>query len=1025
MNNKLIVVLGMHRSGTSAITRGLQVFGANLGERIMPPAEGNNTKGFWEDIDLNALNIEMLKCINSDWFHLAAIESSSIEILHKQGFFIRAVELIQQKLNEITNFAFKDPRVAKLLPFWKTVFEHCNLEVSYVIAIRHPLSVVKSLENRDGIEAGPAYLLLLEHVLTSLIYSTNNKRVLVDYDRLLEAPDYELNRVATHLDLKIDFTELQNYKTAFLDEGLRHTVYSLNELSRDDACPPIVKEIYSTILKAASDSISMSELEPKVIQWANEFERLQSSLHLIDKISQQKTNANQVITQQNIQIDHLNHSVADQLTKTTLLNQAITERDGQIASLNQSIAERDGQIASVNQSVAERDAQIANLNQSVAERDYLINEIYKSTSWKATRLMRIAGYQVKRVQSATRLIAPAIKKGGGFKKTVYKAFLLYKRDGFTGIKSGFRFVARNGQVIPAAGSAEFDRNDYAEWIRRYDTLTNEMRANIKHSIGGFVTKPVISVLMPTYNPKAEWLVAAIESVRNQIYPNWELCIADDASTNPAAREVLEDYVKKDSRIKVVFREQNGHISAASNSALEVCTGDWVALLDHDDLLSEHALYWVADAINQHSDIQLIYSDEDKTDESGRRFDPYFKCDWNLDLFYSHNLITHLGVYSTKLIKQVNGFEIGLEGAQDYDLALRCIEHINPAQIHHIPRVLYHWRVHAESTALASDAKPYAMLAGEKALNQHLQRKGIEAKAELVGHGFRVHYNLPSHKPKVTLIIPTRNGLNLIRTCVESILKKTTYTNYEILIIDNGSDDPEVLSFFEEAKTDIRVKVVVDNGPFNYSALNNAAVKLAQGTFIGLLNNDLEVISPNWLSEMVSIALQPKVGAVGARLWYPNETLQHGGVIVGIGGWAGHSHKGYSKGHNGYVGRMSLISGFTAVTGACLIVNKMIFEQVGGLNETELKIACNDVDLCLRLVEAGYRNVWTPYAELYHHESATRGFEDTPEKQSRFREEVQYMHRRWGTMLVNDPAYSYNLTLDYEDFSLAWPPRINS
>ena len=737
------------------------------------------------------------------------------------------------------------------------------------------------------------------------------------------------------------------------------------------------------------------------------------------------TNDLLIISKKNEEISIINQTVAERDAHIENLNQVVAERDANVENLNQVVAERDANVECLNQAVAERDGQIAILTHSIAEREHLISAIYKSTSWKATRLMRVAGYQVKRVQSATRLISPAIKKGGGFKKTAYKAFQLYKRDGFTGIKSGFRFVAKSGQVIPAAGSAEFDRNDYAEWIRRYDTLTNEMRENIKHSIGGLVTKPLISVLMPTYNPKAEWLVAAIESVRNQIYPNWELCIADDASTNPAVREILEDYVKKDSRIKVVFREQNGHISAASNSALEVCIGEWIALLDHDDLLSEHALYWVAEAINQHSDIQLIYSDEDKTDDSGRRFDPYFKCDWNLDLFYSHNLITHLGVYSATLIKQVNGFEIGLEGSQDYDLALRCIEHINSTQIHHIPRVLYHWRVHAESTASASDAKPYALLAGQKALNQHLQRKGIEAKAELVDHGYRVHYALPINQPKVSLIIPTRNGLNLIRTCVESILKKTTYTNYEILIIDNGSDDPEVLRFFEQAKTDERVKVVVDNRPFNYSTLNNAAVKLAQGTLIGLLNNDLEVISPNWLSEMVSIALQPKVGAVGARLWYPNETLQHGGVILGVGGVggvAGHAHKSLPRGQNGYFARAKLIQSLSAVTAACLIIKKSTYLQVKGLDETNLKIAFNDVDFCLRVREAGYRNVWTPYAELYHHESATRGFEDTPEKQKRFSDEVLYMQKTWGNILVIDPAYSPNLTLDHEDFSYAWPPR---
>ena len=274
-----------------------------------------------------------------------------------------------------------------------------------------------------------------------------------------------------------------------------------------------------------------------------------------------------------------------------------------------------------------------------------------------------------------------------------------------------------------------------------------------------------------------------------------------------------------------------------------------------------------------------------------------------------------------------------------------------------------------------------------------------------------------------MIIPTRNGLQLTRQCIESIVEKTTYPDYEIIVIDNGSDDPDTLRYFETLKADDRIRVIRDERPFNYSALNNAGVKQAHGDIIGLLNNDLEVISPEWLTEMVSHALRPEVGAVGARLWYPDDTLQHGGVILGIGGWAGHAHKGFSKGSPGYVGRMSLISDFSAVTAACLVVQKKRFEAVGGLNETELQVACNDVDLCLRLREAGYRNVFTPYADLYHHESATRGFEDTPEKKARFEKERQYMIQRWGSVMSNDPAYNPNLTLDHEDFSLAWPPRV--
>ena len=564
---------------------------------------------------------------------------------------------------------------------------------------------------------------------------------------------------------------------------------------------------------------------------------------------------------------------------------------------------------------------------------------------------------------------------------------------------------------------------YPGWIKEFETLTATTRAPLSAHFELFKTWPLISVVMPVYNPSPTWLEEAIGSVQAQIYPHWELCIADDASTDPAIRTLLERHAQEDERIKLVFRDKNGHISAASNSALALARGEWVALLDHDDVLAENALFWVADAINKHPACRLIYSDEDKIDEVGIRSDPYFKCDWNQDLFYSQNVFSHLGVYQINLVREVGGFRAGLEGSQDYDLALRCIERISPSQIHHIPLVLYHWRIHADSTAHTPDAKPYAMVAGERALNEHLARCGVAATAESVGYGYRVRFALPEQLPLVSLIIPTRNGLKLLRQCVESILTKTTYFNYEIIIVDNGSDDRATLRYLEELDARPDVRVLRDAQPFNYSALNNAAVEVARGEVIGLINNDVEVINGDWLTEMVSHAMRPEIGAVGARLWYSDDTLQHAGVVLGIHGVAGHVHRFLPRGNVGYCGRAALIQSFSAVTGACLVVRKSSYEAVGGLNEVDLQVACNDIDFCLKLREAGFRNLWTPYAELYHHESSSRGHDDTPEKLARSAREVAYMETRWGALLLNDPAYSPNLTLDAEDFSLAWPPRL--
>jgi len=652
-----------------------------------------------------------------------------------------------------------------------------------------------------------------------------------------------------------------------------------------------------------------------------------------------------------------------------------------------------------------------------------LHAVLTSSSWRLTKGYRQLGMYAKRIrqryrqlQKLRKALAPLVAGQGvdGYKTLLKKAHSVYRRGGLGGLKQALV------QAIPRA----MRNNDYLEWVRCYDRLDDEQRTKMRQRIEAMAVKPLISVIMPTYNPNPEWLSEAIESVRKQIYPNWELCIADDCSSDPGIRPLLERFAASDPRIKVVYRERNGHISAASNSALELASGDWIALMDHDDLLPAHALYWVAEAINEHPEARLIYSDEDKIDVGGQRSSPYFKCDWNRDLFYSHNLITHLGVYSASLIREVNGFRIGFEGAQDYDLALRCIERIAPEQIHHIPRVLYHWRIHSDSTAAFGEAKPYAQQAGEKALKEHLLRLGIDAQVESVELGYRVRYALPAEPPLVSLIIPTRNGLALIRQCIESIREKTTYPNYEILVVDNGSDEPEVLEYFDTLASEPRIRIIRDDRPFNYSQLNNSAVALAEGEVLGLLNNDIEVISPDWLSEMVSHALRPGVGAVGAKLYYPDGTLQHGGIILGLGGCAGHAHKGFPGDSPGYYGRMCLISGFSAVTAACLVIKKSRYEEVGGLNEEDLTVAFNDVDFCLKLREAGYQNVWTPYAELIHHESVSRGYEDTPEKQARFASEVEYIQRRWGQLLDADPAYSPNLTLSFEDFSYAWPPRVD-
>ncbi len=563
---------------------------------------------------------------------------------------------------------------------------------------------------------------------------------------------------------------------------------------------------------------------------------------------------------------------------------------------------------------------------------------------------------------------------------------------------------------------------YSVW-QIFNELNSGDLAEVKKHLQGLPLQPLISIVMPTYNSNLQWLNEAIESIRKQPYENWELCIADDASSQKDVKPFLTEWAQRDSRIKIVLRHQNGHISEASNSALEIATGEWIALFDHDDLFHPFALYWIIKTINQNPNAQLIYSDEDKIDENNNRHAPYFKPNWNYDLFLSQNCFSHLGLIRRELANKIGGFRKGFEGSQDHDLILRAIEQIDGIQIVHIPKILYHWRVHADSTAKSAESKPYAAIAGENAISEHLLRKGRKAEVSFEGYGYRVKYALPNPAPLVSLIIPTRNGLSLLRQCIESIIDKTIYNNYEFIIVDNGSDDPATLDYLEQLKNKVNFKILRDDSPFNYSRLNNLAVREARGDIIGLINNDIEVIEPDWLGEMVAHALRPEVGAVGAKLLFPNNTLQHGGVLLGVGGVANHAHLNLPATHHGYFSRMSVIQQFSAVTAACLIVRKAVYDETGGLDEKNLTVAFNDVDFCIRLTKLGYKNVWTPYALLYHHESATRGEDITPEKRERFLREVNYMMNTWGKEFVNDPAYNPNLNLDFPNFALSTKQRL--
>ncbi|MHC9035426.1 glycosyltransferase family 2 protein, partial [Cobetia marina] len=494
------------------------------------------------------------------------------------------------------------------------------------------------------------------------------------------------------------------------------------------------------------------------------------------------------------------------------------------------------------------------------------------------------------------------------------------------------------------------QGDYLEWIKRHELPVTETP---------LVRMPLVSVLVPVYRPDINDFRDCVESVLGQSYRNLELCLVDDASCSAELSTLLEEYRQRDGRVRVIVHDQNLHISHASNTALAHANGDYVALLDHDDVLAEQALYLMVQAIQQSPDAVVVYSDEDKLEEQGRRHDPHFKSGWNPDLLLSQNYISHLGMYLTERVRQVGGFRAGVEGSQDHDLVLRVTHGLKSTQVVHVPRVLYHWRAGKGSTALDSGEKDYTSQAGLKAVQDYLAEHYAHASVSLgsLPNTYRVNWPVIG-KPLVSLIVPTRDGVDILKPCVEALLERTHYRHFELLILDNQSTCEKTLAFMQEvSQRDSRVRVLQWDHPFNYSAINNFGVSESRGEIIGLINNDIEPINADWLDEMVGQVQREEIGCVGAKLYYPNNTVQHAGVILGIGGVAGHAHKYFHRNEAGYFSRLMLPQNFSAVTAACLLVRREVFLEVGGLNAEHLAVAYNDVDFCLKVRDAGYRNLW--------------------------------------------------------------------
>ena len=557
--------------------------------------------------------------------------------------------------------------------------------------------------------------------------------------------------------------------------------------------------------------------------------------------------------------------------------------------------------------------------------------------------------------------------------------------------------------------------DYPAFLAHAEKFSLSNMGRMREQATGLGGTPLISIFIVLRNPVQMYLEKTLDSVVSQFHANWELLLCADAGTQSQVAGLLKQRQAADSRIKLLTVMTGLGVADCLNQALHAARGECAARLGQHDIVHAHALFHVALELAKHPGTDLIYTDDDRIDALGTRSHPAFKPDWNADLLLSHNYIACMALFSRKAAIKAGGYRKGFDGAEDYDLLLRLSREIAPEAIRHISKVLY-----SRLTVGRETASDVSHLSGLRALQEHLLPAGATAVSDPATGAYRVSHPVPTPPPLVTLIIPTRDKVEILKKCIEGIQQKTDYPNWEMLVIDNRSVDSETHEYFREIAADCRIRVLAYDNPFNYSAINNFAARLANGDIVALLNNDLEVIAPQWLGEMVSHAIRPEIGAVGAKLLYPDGMVQHAGVVLGIGGVAGHVHR-FSPGDDpGYCYRASVTQNLSAVTGACMLVRKALYWQVGGLNEASLAVAFNDIDFCLKLRDAGYRNLYTPQALLTHHESISRGRDDTEEKNNIFRKEYAYMQNTWQGKLLNDPAYNPNLTLEFENFSLANP-----
>jgi O-antigen biosynthesis protein len=703
--------------------------------------------------------------------------------------------------------------------------------------------------------------------------------------------------------------------------------------------------------------------------------------------------------------------------ETELENDPRAGRADDAARLSEQLADERRLTCWLSNIVWRREDDLRKAREAAAAAEREVAAMLASTSWRATSPLRA----IARLRVASRA-GPRRTALARFPhrvaKVVYWSATLQLRP---------RLRDRRQRIaVERRRELEGRKRSYARWVAEYDTLTDADIDAMRGLDRALTYRPLVSVVMPVFNSTEGFLREAIESMRAQVYENWELCIADDGSSMPRVRQVLDEYEERDKRIRVVYRSERGGISAASNSGLELAKGELVGFLDHDDVLRPHALLLVVHAFGEAPDASYVYSDEDKIDEAGRRFSHYFKPDWNPTLLLSQNYLCHFSVVRTDLVRRVGGFRSEFDGSQDWDLALRISEVAPPNGIVHVPHVLYHWRAVPGSAAAGIEAKPYAIDAARRATEDHLRRIGRSGYIAPVGDHQSVRFFVPPPRPVVTAIVPSTGRRDLLEPCLSGLLDRTDYDELEIIVAvsETAADDDSTRRILERAAGDPRVRIMrYPPRPFNHPWTVNRAAASARGDLLLMLNDDTRVIRDDWLEIMVGHALQDHVGAVGGLLLYPDDTVQHAGMLVGARGVAEHLYAGRSADVSGYANRARVPQDLSVVAGTCVLVRREAFDELHGLDES-FPVCYADIDFCLRLRQLGWRVVYVPDAALYHLESASFGSHQDG-REDEHRRDDERMRQRWGHVLLDDPMHSPNLELNAASpGELAFPPRVS-